>query len=79
MLANITRDYKDIVITTFNHPLARDEVGYYLFIDDYHFEANYKKAYDDIKKLYPNDFILVIGSLEFANLIKQHILESKRK
>lgn len=74
MLQTLSRDIKDIIITTFDFPLARDEDGYFLFIDDYKFENDYRSAMDYFKTNFPGDVILVIGSLEFVGKVKEYLL-----
>lgn len=59
----------DIYLTTFNHPRARQEFDYFLYLDEYKYEENHQ---DLIKKLissYPDDTILICGSLAFAYLV----------
>ena len=66
MLAEIGSISKDIVLTTFDHPRARKEEDYFLFLEDYSFMEDAVLAVKEIILKYPDDVILITGSLAFA-------------
>ena len=61
---------KDILLTTFDHPRARSEEEYFLYLGDYNFEADYMKAISDSLANNPDDVTLVTGSLAFAGVVR---------
>lgn len=69
MLAELGTISSDIVLTTFDHPRARSEEEYFLFLGDYRFEENAVEAIKKLKEEYPNDAIIITGSLAFAGYI----------
>ena len=71
MLAVIGEITDDLTMTTFDNPRARTEDEYFLFLQDYPFEPNAKELI--IKKMneYPEDAILVTGSLAFASYVRE--------
>lgn len=70
MLISLSNIAQDLTLTTFDHVRARKEEEYFLYLDDYHFESDYKKAITDKLNEYPDDVILVTGSLAFAGLVR---------
>lgn len=74
MLAYLGEYSKDVVLTTFPNRRARSMEEYFLYLDDYSFNDNPIDALNKMKEAYPNDVILITGSLAFAaymrNLIK---------
>lgn len=76
MLASLGREAAEIFLTTFDNPLAKDELDYFLYIDDYSFQGDWKIALDNLISTYKNDLILVTGSREFAYLAREYL--SKR-
>lgn len=67
----------ELSLTTFNHVRARDESDYFLYLDDYKFFEDHLALIKELKTTYPDDVILVTGSLAFANLVHQEILDGK--
>ena len=63
----------DLNLTTFSHPRAREESDYFLYLEDYKFSLDYKALIKSLKETYPDDIILVTGSLAFANLVNKEI------
>ena len=63
----------ELNLTTFNHPRAREESDYFLYLEDYKFNSDYKTLIKSLKETYPEDLILVTGSLAFANLVNKEI------
>lgn len=63
----------ELSLTTFNHVRARDESDYFLYLEDYKFYSDHKALIKSIKETYPDDIILVTGSLAFANLVKKEL------
>ena len=63
----------DLNLTTFNHVRAREESDYFLYLEDYKFNGDHKMLIKSLKETYPEDVILVTGSLAFANLVKKEI------
>jgi len=60
-----------IYLTTFNHPRARNEDDYFLYLSEYPFEADYKKLINDLMEQDDTDIILVTGSLAFAYEVRK--------
>ena len=73
MLAYVGEYSKDIVLTTFPHERARTEEEYFLYLEDHSFKANAIDALKEMMANYPNDAILVTGSLAFASYIKRNM------
>ena len=64
---------QDITITTFNHKRAKTEDEYFLFLATYAFDKDYLGKIKSLKEQYPDDLILVTGSLYFAGLVKREL------
>ena len=73
MLAYLGEYSKDITLTTFPHKRARTEDDYFLFLDDHAFKEDAVITLKELEELYPNDAILVTGSLAFAAYMKNYI------
>ncbi|HHT67418.1 MAG TPA: bifunctional folylpolyglutamate synthase/dihydrofolate synthase [Erysipelotrichaceae bacterium] len=73
MLAYLGEYSTDITLTTFPHNRARKKEDYFLFLDDFNFEENALICLDELKEKYPEDFILITGSLAFASYVKEKI------
>ena len=73
MIAYLGEYSKDIILTTFPHERARTEEDYFLYLDDYSFKENALEALNELLTNYPDDAILVTGSLAFAAYIKQNL------
>lgn len=63
----------DITITTFDHKRAKTEDEYFLFLSTYNFDADYLGKIKSLRETYPDDLILVTGSLYFAGLVKREL------
>lgn len=77
MLSSINLLTRDITLTTFNHPRARGYEEYFLYVEDYKYNDDYQVAIQTYLDNYPNDIILVCGSLAFAYLVKDEIEKGK--
>lgn len=60
----------DLTLTTFDHPRARTIDEYFLFLGDYSFEENAKELIQKKINEFPNEAILVTGSLAFASYVR---------
>ena len=67
----------DLNLTTFEHPRAREEADYFLYLEDYKFFADHVALIKDLKAQYPDDVILITGSLAFACLAHKELLDEK--
>ena len=72
MLAYLGEYSKDIVLTTFPHERARTEEDYFLYLEDHIFKEDALSALNELVTTYPEDAILVTGSLAFASYIKEN-------
>lgn len=63
----------ELSLTTFDHVRAREEADYFLYLEDYKFNSDHKELIKSLKETYPEDIILVTGSLAFANLVNKEI------
>ena len=73
MLAYLGEYSKDIVLTTFPHKRASTMEDYFLYLDDHSFNEDPLAALNEFKEKYPEDAILVVGSLAFASYMKNKI------
>ena len=73
MLSYLGEYSSDITLTTFPHKRARGMEDYFLFLDDYNFKDDPLFALDELKVNYPDDVILVTGSLAFAAYMANNI------
>lgn len=62
----------DITLTTFDHKRARNEEDYFLYLADYKYDDNYIYVINNLLELYPDDLILVTGSLCFVGMVRGH-------
>lgn len=67
----------DLNLTTFDHPRARKEEDYFLYLEDYKFFDDHIELIKSLKEQYPDDVILITGSLAFACLAHKEILDEK--
>ena len=70
-LANHT---SDITLTTFAHPRARTEEDYFLYVEDHPFVEDAVGALTALLEQYPDDVVLVTGSLNFVGYMRKEIL-----
>jgi dihydrofolate synthase/folylpolyglutamate synthase len=71
----IARDAAEIVLTTFPGTRTRNEEDYFLYMGDYAYNGDYKSALSDFLSKYPDDIIVVTGSLAFASLVRTYVVE----
>lgn len=70
MLSSLGAISDDLTVTTFDHPRARKEEEYFLFLGDYKYEENALELIKNKINEYPDDVILITGSLAFAALVR---------
>lgn len=73
MLVQLGAISSDVTLTTFNHKRARTEDDYFLYLSDYKFDENYLERIKNLSNEFPDDYILVTGSLAFAGLVKEQL------
>ena len=78
MLIQLGLISNDVTLTTFNHKRARDEMDYFLYLGDYVFEDDYQKLIEEKLNQYPDDLLLITGSLYFTGIVRQYLLEKNR-
>lgn len=66
MLAELSFISKDITLTTFNQNGARKQEEYFLYLQEYNFKEDAIQLIKDKMLEFPNDIILVTGSLAFV-------------
>ncbi|MCR4562229.1 MAG: hypothetical protein K5694_03395 [Bacilli bacterium] len=65
----------DITLTSFPHPRARKQEDFGLFAFEYPYEEDYRAAISDCVSKYPDDIVLITGSLAFASLARTYVTE----
>lgn len=60
----------DIVLTTFDNKRARGEYDYFLYLEDFPFSEDYVSIIKRFKENYPDDIILVSGSIAFIDEVR---------
>ncbi len=73
MLSYLGEYSSDIVLTTFPNKRARAMEDYFLFLDDYTFKDDAVLALEEFINTFPEDAILITGSLAFAAYMKNKI------
>ena len=73
MLAFLGEYSKDITLTSFPNRRSRTMDDYFLFLDDYKFNEDPLAALKEMQETYPEDAILITGSLAFAAYMKELI------
>ena len=73
MLAYLGEYSKDVILTTFPHKRARTMDEYFLYLDDHNFAEDPAIALNELKEKYPEDAILIVGSLAFASYMRNII------
>ena len=73
MLSYLGEYAEDITLTTFPNRRARQMEDYFLFLEDYPFKDDAVQALEELKAQYPEDAILVTGSLAFAAYMKNFV------
>ena len=66
MLAHLGEITNQIILTSFPHERCRNEEDYFLFLGDYTYENDAIKLVKSLREQYPDDYVLVTGSLAFA-------------
>ncbi|MCQ2087368.1 MAG: hypothetical protein MJZ37_04770 [Bacilli bacterium] len=74
MLAHLGEVTNDIVLTNFPHDRCRTEDDYFLFLGEYTYNGDPVEAVKKFREEYPDDYVLVTGSLAFAS----YMLEKMR-
>ena len=77
MLAVLGSITDDLTMTTFDNPRARTEDEYFLFLGDYQFVEDAKQLLKDKMEQFPEDVILVTGSLAFAGYMRNMFSKDK--
>ena len=77
MLSTIGAIADTITLTTFDHPRAREEADFFLFLSDYEFIEDPVNAYNKLTELYPEDIILITGSLAFAAYMRKRLKDDR--
>ena len=67
----------ELSLTTFDHPRAREESDYFLYLEEYKFYGDHIALIKGLKEQYPDDVILITGSLAFACLVHKELLDGK--
>lgn len=75
MLNSLGAITSDITLTTFCNKRARTEDEYFLYLADYKFDENYISVINNLISTYPDDLILVTGSLDFVGKVKAEFLK----
>ena len=73
MLIPLSNMAADVTLTTFDHVRARGEEEYFLYLGDYEFNPNYLDLIKDKLEKFPDDVVLVTGSLAFVGRVKQEL------
>ena len=77
MLVTLQKEVSDITLTTFNHKRARTEEEFFLYLGDYEFKEDFRQALKELEEKYPDDVILVTGSLAFSGVVRKYLLEGE--
>lgn len=70
LLAQIGEVSADVTLTTFDHPRARTFEDYFLYAEEHEFVEDCVSAIKNKMKEFPDDVILITGSLAFAGYIR---------
>lgn len=62
-----------IYITTYENKRAREESDYFLFLDEYEFNGDYRSLIKKIKEEHPECTIVITGSSVFASLVSDDV------
>ena len=73
MLSYLGEYSQDVNLTTFPHKRARTMEDYFLYLDDHTFSEDPIATLNELKEKYPEDAILIVGSLAFAAYMKNVI------
>lgn len=75
MLPLISKQVSDVTLTHIDNPYCREEMDYFLYLEDYPYQEDWKMALNNILKNYKDDCILITGSRLFASEAKKYIEE----
>ena len=73
MLNILDQVSEDVTITSFAHKRAKTKDEYFLFLSTYNFADDYLAKIKELRETYPDDLVLVTGSLYFAGLVKREL------
>lgn len=73
MLNSLAKVASSILLTTFDHKRARGEDEYFLYLGDYEYINDYKEGLKNLLATYPDDLILVTGSLAFSGVVRKYL------
>ena len=76
MLVKLTEISSDITLTTFAHKRARKEEDFFLYLGDYNFVEDYANLISQKLNEFPNDLILITGSLAFSGVVRKYLKEN---
>ena len=79
MLPNLAILTDDITLTEFENERCRKEEDYFLYLDEYKFNSDYKSYIQNFIKENPDDILLITGSLAFATLVSSLIRNGEFK
>lgn len=66
LMLNYIGQAREVILTTFDHPRARTKEDYFLYADEYEFYDDPHQLVTELIANYPDDVILITGSLAFA-------------
>lgn len=75
MLPRIQKDSSSVTLTTFGASRARKEMDYFLYAEDFPFVDDYRLCLSDYLLRFPDDLILVTGSLAFVTEVRLHLIK----
>ena len=73
MLSFLATRCRDITITTYDNSRARKEEDYFLYLDDYAYNDNYKEVIKEYLSQEGSGTLLVCGSLDFAYTVIEYL------
>ena len=73
MLIELGNISNDVTLTTFHHKRARTQDDYFLYLGDYKFNDNYMTLIKEKSLQFPDDLILVTGSLAFVGMVRKEM------
>ena len=66
-----------LYLTTFDHPRARKEEDYFLYLDEYPFKENYHELIKEIIETQENPSIVITGSTALATQVSEELKAGK--
>ena len=66
-----------LYLTTFDHPRARKEEDYFLYLDEYPFKENYHELIKEIIETQENPVIVITGSTALATQVSEELKAGK--